>query len=141
MNSGGSKGADKQRGGGDLFDRSFDPKWLPGSPHREAILEFLADGRAHVEQRGHLANAQQLLARFHDCPPAFCLVANTGHSVSPGTTGTLSDGRLVGVAMLLLKRSVQLRGGAHAVALGLSRQLCAAAFMSEVDQGRYLLRC
>ncbi len=53
MNSGGGKVPDKQGGGGDCFDRSFDPKWLPGSPHREAILEFLADGRAHVEQRGH----------------------------------------------------------------------------------------
>jgi len=53
MNSGGGRGAGKRGGGEDLFDRSFDPKWLPGSPHREAILEFLADGRAHVEQRGH----------------------------------------------------------------------------------------
>lgn len=31
----------------------FDPKWLPGSPHREAILESLTDGIAHVEEQGH----------------------------------------------------------------------------------------
>ncbi len=27
--------------------------WLPPSPHREAVLDFLSDGRAHVVERGH----------------------------------------------------------------------------------------
>jgi len=31
----------------------FDTKWLPGSPHREAILKGVADGIAHVEEQGH----------------------------------------------------------------------------------------
>lgn len=36
-----------------MSEMAFDPKWLPGSPHCEAILAFLADGRAHVVERGH----------------------------------------------------------------------------------------
>ena len=31
----------------------FDEKWLPPSPHREAIIEFLAAGRARIVERGH----------------------------------------------------------------------------------------
>ncbi len=27
--------------------------WMPPSPHREAVLERLAKGRAHIEERGH----------------------------------------------------------------------------------------
>jgi len=36
-----------------VSDPGFDPTWLPPSPHREAILAFLADGRAHVAEQGH----------------------------------------------------------------------------------------
>lgn len=36
-----------------MSDPGFDPKWLPPSPHREAILAYLADGRAHVAEQGH----------------------------------------------------------------------------------------
>lgn len=28
-------------------------RWMPPSPHREAVLEFLKRGRAHIEERGH----------------------------------------------------------------------------------------
>ena len=28
-------------------------RWLPPSPHREAVLEFVEKGRAHIEERGH----------------------------------------------------------------------------------------
>jgi len=49
----GAQDVGKQDAGRDSFDGSFDPKWLPGSPHREAILKFIAQGRAHVQQRGH----------------------------------------------------------------------------------------
>ena len=28
-------------------------RWMPPSPHREAILHALAQGRAHIEERGH----------------------------------------------------------------------------------------
>lgn len=28
-------------------------RWLPPSPHREAVLEKLAAGRAHIEEQGH----------------------------------------------------------------------------------------
>jgi len=31
----------------------FDEKWLPPSPHREAIGEFLTKGRARIVERGH----------------------------------------------------------------------------------------
>lgn len=30
-----------------------DSRWMPPSPHREAILEALRRGRAHIEERGH----------------------------------------------------------------------------------------
>jgi hypothetical protein len=30
-----------------------DSRWMPTSPHREAILEQLSRGRAHLEERGH----------------------------------------------------------------------------------------
>ena len=30
-----------------------DSRWMPPSPHREAILHALARGRAHIEERGH----------------------------------------------------------------------------------------
>lgn len=34
---------------------SIDPnnRWLPPSPHKEKVLEFLERGRAHIEERGH----------------------------------------------------------------------------------------
>jgi len=28
-------------------------RWLPPSPHKDAVLEFLNKGRAHIEERGH----------------------------------------------------------------------------------------
>lgn len=28
-------------------------RWLPPSPHKEKVLEFLERGRAHIEERGH----------------------------------------------------------------------------------------
>lgn len=28
-------------------------RWLPPSPHREAVIEFVRKGRAHIEERGH----------------------------------------------------------------------------------------
>ena len=31
----------------------IDERWLPPSPHREKILEKLAEGRAHIEEAGH----------------------------------------------------------------------------------------
>jgi hypothetical protein len=30
-----------------------DSRWMPPSPHREAILDVLRRGRAHIEERGH----------------------------------------------------------------------------------------
>lgn len=30
-----------------------DSRWMPPSPHQEAILEILRRGRAHLEDRGH----------------------------------------------------------------------------------------
>ncbi len=34
-------------------DGIVNKRWMPPSPHREAILECLAQGRAHLEERGH----------------------------------------------------------------------------------------
>lgn len=31
----------------------IESRWLPPSPHREAVLEFVEKGRAHIEERGH----------------------------------------------------------------------------------------
>ncbi len=31
----------------------IDERWLPPSPHREKILEKVAEGRAHIEESGH----------------------------------------------------------------------------------------
>lgn len=28
-------------------------RWFPPSPHKESVLEFLKNGRAHIEERGH----------------------------------------------------------------------------------------
>jgi hypothetical protein len=28
-------------------------RWMPPSPHKEAVMEFLKRGRAHIEERGH----------------------------------------------------------------------------------------
>lgn len=28
-------------------------RWLPPSPHREAVLKFVEKGRAHIQERGH----------------------------------------------------------------------------------------
>ncbi|MBD3183187.1 hypothetical protein GF312_12905 [Candidatus Poribacteria bacterium] len=33
--------------------RETDNRWMPPSPHKEAVLEFLRRGRAHIEERGH----------------------------------------------------------------------------------------
>ena len=30
-----------------------DTRWLPPSPHKEAVLQMLRNGRAHIEERGH----------------------------------------------------------------------------------------
>lgn len=35
------------------MDDYADSRWMPPSPHREAILEQLRRGRAHIEERGH----------------------------------------------------------------------------------------
>lgn len=32
---------------------NMDNRWFPPSPHKEAIIEFLNKGRAHIEERGH----------------------------------------------------------------------------------------
>ena len=36
-----------------LLDEHADSRWMPPSPHREAVLEKLAAGRAHIEEQGH----------------------------------------------------------------------------------------
>ena len=33
--------------------KEIENRWLPPSPHREAVLEFVRRGRAHIEERGH----------------------------------------------------------------------------------------
>ena len=35
------------------MDDIANSRWMPPSPHREAILAALAKGRAHIEERGH----------------------------------------------------------------------------------------
>ncbi len=35
------------------MDDYADSRWMPPSPHREAIIEVLRRGRAHIEERGH----------------------------------------------------------------------------------------
>ena len=42
---------------------AFDTKWLPGEPHRTVIMKFLAEGKAHVAERGH---GQAPLVVFED---------------------------------------------------------------------------
>lgn len=32
---------------------NIENRWFPPSPHKEAVLEFLNKGRAHIEERGH----------------------------------------------------------------------------------------
>jgi hypothetical protein len=34
-------------------DDYADSRWMPPSPHKEAVLEKLAAGRAHIEEQGH----------------------------------------------------------------------------------------
>jgi hypothetical protein len=34
-------------------DEYADSRWMPPSPHKEAVLEKLAAGRAHLEEQGH----------------------------------------------------------------------------------------
>lgn len=36
-----------------MVEISVAEHWLPPSPHREAVLDVLADGRAHIVERGH----------------------------------------------------------------------------------------
>ena len=36
-----------------LAEEWADSPWMPPSPHREAVLERLAAGRAHIEEQGH----------------------------------------------------------------------------------------
>ncbi len=43
--------------------KEIENRWLPPSPHREAVLEFVRRGRAHIAERGH--NAPPLLV-FED---------------------------------------------------------------------------
>ena len=31
----------------------YNNRWLPPSPHKEAVIEFVEKGRAHIEERGH----------------------------------------------------------------------------------------
>jgi len=31
----------------------YSERWLPPSPHKEAVIEFIKKGRAHIEKRGH----------------------------------------------------------------------------------------
>jgi hypothetical protein len=38
---------------GIVAEVDLDERWLPPSPHREAIVAFIRKGRAHVEDRGH----------------------------------------------------------------------------------------
>ena len=33
--------------------KEIENRWLPPSPHKEAVLDFLKRGRAHIEERGH----------------------------------------------------------------------------------------
>lgn len=35
----------------DIID--INNRWLPPSPHKEAVIEFVRKGRAHIEERGH----------------------------------------------------------------------------------------
>ena len=45
----------------------IDERWLPPSPHREKILEKIAEGRAHIEEAGPQPAAAGLLrGRRHD---------------------------------------------------------------------------
>ena len=36
-----------------MVEISVAEHWLPPSPHREAVLDVLSDGRAHLVERGH----------------------------------------------------------------------------------------
>jgi hypothetical protein len=33
--------------------KEIENRWLPPSPHKEAVLDFVRRGRAHIEERGH----------------------------------------------------------------------------------------
>lgn len=43
--------------------REIENRWMPPSPHKEKVLEYLKRGRAHIEEQGH--NVPPLLA-FED---------------------------------------------------------------------------
>ncbi|MGQ9608114.1 MAG: hypothetical protein ACUVWN_02325 [bacterium] len=36
-----------------MIEKDIENRWFPPSPHKEAVLEFLSKGRAHIEERGH----------------------------------------------------------------------------------------
>jgi len=36
-----------------LKEKIYDNRWLPPSPHKEAVIDFIKKGRAHIEERGH----------------------------------------------------------------------------------------
>jgi hypothetical protein len=82
-----------------VSDISVAEHWLPPSPHREAVLDVLSDGRAHLVERGHrvppllvfedggsmeLPNARYELTRR-----GWCLVAadEDGDSTGSGARG------------------------------------------------------
>lgn len=60
-----------------------DSRWMPPSPHREAIMKALGKGRAHIEERGH------------NLPPLF--VYEDGGAMELHLM-RLVDGRLIAVA-------------------------------------------
>lgn len=36
-----------------LKEKIYDNRWMPSSPHKEAVIDFIKKGRAHIEERGH----------------------------------------------------------------------------------------
>ena len=36
-----------------MKEEIYDNRWLPPSPHKEAVIDFIKQGRAHIEERGH----------------------------------------------------------------------------------------
>lgn len=63
---------------------TVDNRWLPPSPHREVVLEWVEKGRAHIEERGH--NTPPLLV-FEDGGvmelPLVRYTPGEGHNFSP----------------------------------------------------------
>ena len=61
------------------MDDYSDSRWMPPSPHREAIIWTLHQGRAHIEERGH------------DLPPLF--VYEDGHRGRSSSEGSFPGRR------------------------------------------------